>query len=628
MDLTIATPEIPAKNQWDYTNQLETRLQTAYESVNQHLKASTQRMKTRYDARVKPLTFVAGDFAYYYNPRRSRGRYHKWARLCILCRVERKINEVLYLIRVKPRGRTSVVHVDRLKVFQGEVPAHWKDSVAQGGDNQAGPHDREADREANSEAVQSTVRPHLTAEMDSNQCQGSSSHHPAETGRPNDKFRLRHPNRQSRELVTPAAHLGSASDKPAGHTAESGGRCQQPNSTCAAPQPAPYRLRSPAQRSLPARFRYIQTASFEANEHITMESSKAKRSSRTEAQKKLRHERNKGPWTCGLCEHQPFGSIAGFRNHTIIEHKQNCSWTGKVTASKDEDHLAALTSSVRNSQLNRSAKRRRKEDQQKEASPPSTPSKSQQSSSLELSSPAVRCCRIRLSPLSASASTSSSLTIDAEQRQVPDNGTNRNQILAEDTARVTRVGRHSIECQTPLAGSLYLPEDLSLEQLLDIVHANPGLRVGSLMRLICRSRPVGLPDQQYVVVEPVLNGMVMAANRIANVVAEQVRLLSVLDPLSADSIRQRMSASDHINGLIHQPTMHSPQPLPPLDLTNVPADVDVIGARGRQMIYLSEMVGRRPPSPVVEGEINGAAPEYFEISDDEYAMADDDSSSD
>jgi transposase InsO family protein len=61
LDLTIATPDIPVRNQWDYTDQLETRLQTAYESVNRHLKATTQRMKTRYDARVKPLSFEVGD---------------------------------------------------------------------------------------------------------------------------------------------------------------------------------------------------------------------------------------------------------------------------------------------------------------------------------------------------------------------------------------------------------------------------------------------------------------------------------------------------------------------------------------------------------------------------------------
>ena len=46
------------------------------------------------------------------------------------------------------------------------------------------------------------------------------------------------------------------------------------------------------------------------------------------------------------------------------------------------------------------------------------------------------------------------------------------------------------------------------------------------------------------------------------------------------------------------------------------------------MIYLWEMDGRHPPSPVDEGENNGAAPEYFEISDDECAIAVNGSSSD
>jgi len=129
------------------------------------------------------------------------------------------------------------------------------------------------------------------------------------------------------------------------------------------------------------------------------------------------------------------------------------------------------------------------------------------------------------------------------------------------------------------------------------------------LRFICCSRPVGLPGQQYIVVELVLRGMVMAANRIANVVEEQVQLMSELNPQSADSIRQRMAVFDYNNGHIRRPQTHPPQPLSPLDLTSVPADVDVIIDRSRRMIYLSEIVCRRPPSPVVEGEIN-AVPDY------------------
>ena len=110
-------------------------------------------------------------------PRRRRGRNQKWARLCKLCRVERKINEVLYLIRIQPQGRTSVVHVDRMKAFQGELPAPWKDSAAQGRNSHYGPHGREADNEA----VQVTVRPRLTVELRSNDSQ-ELSNQPAEAG--------------------------------------------------------------------------------------------------------------------------------------------------------------------------------------------------------------------------------------------------------------------------------------------------------------------------------------------------------------------------------------------------------------------------------------------------------------
>ena len=133
---------------------------------------------------------------------------------------------MFYLIRVKPKGRTSFVHIDRLKVFQGDVPAHWKDSVIESEEHKAGPNNREA----------AAVRPHLSAEVDSKKYQESSSHS-AGTGQQNNKARLE-----------------PASDKLAGHAAACERRRQQANSWRATPQQAPYRLRSPTQRSLPARF--------------------------------------------------------------------------------------------------------------------------------------------------------------------------------------------------------------------------------------------------------------------------------------------------------------------------------------------------------------------------------------
>jgi hypothetical protein len=214
-----------------------------------------------------------------------------------------------------------------------------------------------------------------------------------------------------------------------------------------------------------------------------MESSNAKRNGRTAAQKKLRHEQNKDPWTCGFCEHEPFGSIAGFRNHTIIEQKQNYSWTGKVTAPNDGDHLTTLTSSVRRSQLHLSAKRRREANQREE-----------ESSSSDLTPSAIRCRRIRMSPPSVpnSTSTSQAVMFSAVLQQIPENA------ITKKAVRSTRVGKHSVQCQTPLTESLFFQEGLTLQLLLDIVHANPGLGPDSLVRLVCQSRPVGLPDQHYI----------------------------------------------------------------------------------------------------------------------------------
>jgi len=88
LDLTIATPEIPMNNQWDYVDQIEIRLQNAYQEVNQRLKTTTQRLKKRYDARVRPMRFKARDFVWYCCPQSKSGRYQNWRRLCTIWRVE------------------------------------------------------------------------------------------------------------------------------------------------------------------------------------------------------------------------------------------------------------------------------------------------------------------------------------------------------------------------------------------------------------------------------------------------------------------------------------------------------------------------------------------------------------
>jgi hypothetical protein len=85
-------------------------------------------MKTRYDAKVHSFQLEPGDYVLYYCPRRKRGRYQKWRRLCSICRVESRFNDILYSIRTTPRAKPILAHIDRLRRYEGEIPDVWKNS--------------------------------------------------------------------------------------------------------------------------------------------------------------------------------------------------------------------------------------------------------------------------------------------------------------------------------------------------------------------------------------------------------------------------------------------------------------------------------------------------------------------
>ena len=62
----------------EYALQLKERLQYAAELVQKVSKTCIERMKKTYDSKIKPKTFEAGQFVYYYYPRHRSNRYHKW----------------------------------------------------------------------------------------------------------------------------------------------------------------------------------------------------------------------------------------------------------------------------------------------------------------------------------------------------------------------------------------------------------------------------------------------------------------------------------------------------------------------------------------------------------------------
>ena len=75
VDLIYGTPpqEVPATYD-DYTEEVADRMRTAYSIVRDSLKRSAERNKLYYNLRVKPKQYQPGNWVYYYNPRKFKGK--------------------------------------------------------------------------------------------------------------------------------------------------------------------------------------------------------------------------------------------------------------------------------------------------------------------------------------------------------------------------------------------------------------------------------------------------------------------------------------------------------------------------------------------------------------------------
>jgi len=78
LELLIEKPTAAAAQSNDeYVQQTAERIRQTYAVVRDHLKASFDRNKKRYDSRVKSSHFEVGDFVYYYVPKNHYGKNRK-----------------------------------------------------------------------------------------------------------------------------------------------------------------------------------------------------------------------------------------------------------------------------------------------------------------------------------------------------------------------------------------------------------------------------------------------------------------------------------------------------------------------------------------------------------------------
>jgi hypothetical protein len=110
-----------------YVADLRDTMENAYRIVRNNTHVAARQRKKIYDSKIKRAEFAAGNFVWVYHPRAWKGRSPKWTNYYSgPFRVERRMNAVMYVVKRSPSGKPTVVHVDKLKPFHGEVSNQWK----------------------------------------------------------------------------------------------------------------------------------------------------------------------------------------------------------------------------------------------------------------------------------------------------------------------------------------------------------------------------------------------------------------------------------------------------------------------------------------------------------------------
>jgi len=119
VDIVYGCHRPPSCSVNEYAYHTRKLMAEAYALVQAHTRQSAELNKRLYDAGVKPVEFEVGDLVWYFCPRSSRGTSPKWNRFYSgPHKVVRKVNDVNYVIQLRTKGRTVVVHVNKLKKYK------------------------------------------------------------------------------------------------------------------------------------------------------------------------------------------------------------------------------------------------------------------------------------------------------------------------------------------------------------------------------------------------------------------------------------------------------------------------------------------------------------------------------
>ena len=78
---------------------------------------------------MKPAKYKVGQWVYYFNPRRFKGKQDKWSRkytgpFCVI----RVLGPVNVELKLNKKSKPFICHIDKVKPYFGQLPKCWLDA--------------------------------------------------------------------------------------------------------------------------------------------------------------------------------------------------------------------------------------------------------------------------------------------------------------------------------------------------------------------------------------------------------------------------------------------------------------------------------------------------------------------
>jgi len=110
-----------------FVTEQETVIKTAFAEVREFSQRLANVRASRYNLRVRPAVFKPGDWVWLYYPRRRPKIKEKWAKYFVgPVKILEQLSPVLFKVQKSKRAQPQLVHIDKLKPFEGKPPGDWE----------------------------------------------------------------------------------------------------------------------------------------------------------------------------------------------------------------------------------------------------------------------------------------------------------------------------------------------------------------------------------------------------------------------------------------------------------------------------------------------------------------------